>query len=294
MKSLHAILLIVFLMFTVSGCTTDTPTDLPIETPVQATVAPAATQVALALQVNGEGITQVEYDAELNRLQMALTETGTEMTAEDQKERITNNFIDELLLAQAAAAAGYTVSDVELQQRIDTLISDIGGQEKLTEWMTTFGYTDESFRSALRRSILSAWQRDQIIGNVPQTADQVHARQLLYQDEANAVAALNQIKAGTDFATIAKAQDPTLGGDLGWFPVGTLTQPEVEAAAFALEPGQTSEVIQSGIGYHILNVIERDAEHPLSVEARRSLQELALNEWLNISRETAVIEINVQ
>lgn len=294
MKKLNFILIIIFLMLVASGCNKATPTSISTQAPVQNTVEPSATSAPLALQVNGEGILQSEYDAQIARLQMALSETGTEMTPEQQKERITSNLIDELLLSQAATAAGFSVSDAELQQRINTLISDIGGQDKFNEWLSTYNYTEESFRNELRRSILVAWQRDQIIESVPQIADQVHAYQLLYQDMDNAVAALNQIKAGTEFATLAEAQDPTLGGDLGWFPQGTLTQPEVEAAAFALNPGEISEVIQSSIGYHIIKVDERDAEHPLSTEARRKLQELKLDEWLQTSRDASTIEIIVQ
>ncbi|MBP9040624.1 MAG: peptidylprolyl isomerase [Anaerolineaceae bacterium] len=293
MKKLNFIFIILFLMFLGSGCSKATPTEIPTQVPVQNTIEPTATTAPLALQVNGEGILQSEYDAQIARLQMALSETGTEMTPEQQKERIISNLIDEVLLSQAATAAGFSISDAELSQRIDTLISGIGGQEKFNEWLSTYSYTEESFRNELRRSLLAAWQRDQIIESVPQTADQVHAYQLLYQDIDNAVAALNQIKAGTDFSTLAKAQDPTLGGDLGWFPQGTLTQPEVEAVAFALEPGEISDVIQSGIGYHIIKVVERDAEHPLSTEARRKLQELKLDEWLKTSRDASTIEIFV-
>lgn len=294
MKKLNFYLILIILMLAASGCTKATPTSTPTNAPVQNTVEPSATSVPLALQVNGEGILQSEYDAQIARLQMALSETGTEMTPEQQKERITGNLIDELLLSQAATAAGFSVSDAELAQRISTLISDIGGQDKFNEWLSTYNYTEESFQNELRRSILVAWQRDQIIESVPQTADQVHAYQLLYQDMDNASAALNQIKAGTDFSTLAEAQDPTLGGDLGWFPQGTLTQPEVEAVAFTLEPGQISDVIESSIGYHIIKVAERDAEHPLSTEARRKLQELKLDEWLKTSREASTIEIFVQ
>lgn len=294
MKKLNIVLIIIFLMIAVSGCNQATPTSTPTQAPVQNTVEPSPTSVPMALQVNGEGILQSEYDAQIARLQMALSETGTEMTPEQQKERITSNLIDELLLSQAATAAGFSISDAALQQRINTLINDIGGQDKFNEWLSTYNYTEESFRNELRRSILVAWQRDQIIESVPQTADQVHAYQLLYQDMDNAQAALNQIKAGTKFSTLAEVQDPTLGGDLGWFPQGTLTQPEVEAAAFALQPGEISDVIQSSIGFHIILVAERDAEHPLSTEARRKLQELKLDEWLQTSRDASTIEIFVQ
>lgn len=291
MKKPSLLLFLVVIVFSVAGCSKPTPTIAPTEALIQVTDVPSPTSAPLALKVNGEGILLSEYDAELARLQLALAEIGEEMTPEQQKERITNNFISELLLSQAATQAGFTVSDENIQQRIDTLVEDIGGQDKFIEWQTKYGYTAESFREALKRSILVAWQRDQILDSVPFTADQVHARQLLFQDQDNANEALRQIRSGVDFATIVKAQDPTLGGDLGWFPQGTLTQPEVDAAVFALQPGETSEVIKSSIGYHIINLVERDAAHTLTIEARRTLQELKLDEWLKTSRESSSIEI---
>ena len=141
----------------------------------------------MALHVNGEGILITEFDAELMRLQSALTELSMEMTPEDQKTRIIDSFIDELLLAQAAAAAGHSVSDEDVQARLDQLVIDMGGMEKLLEWQSANYYTDESLRVALKRQMYAAWQRDNIAEAVPLTAEQIHARQLFYKNEANAV-----------------------------------------------------------------------------------------------------------
>lgn len=274
-----------------------TPT-LPVETqvPVEPTAAPAPTETSLpmALLVNGEGILLDEYDAELMRLQSALTELGMEMTPEEQKTRIIDNFVDELLLAQAAAAAGYSVSDEDVQARIDQLVTDMGGTDKLVEWQTANFYTDETLRVALKRQIYAAWQRDTLAEAVPLTAEQIHARQLFYKNEANAVIALKQLEDGVEFSTLADQQDPTLGGDLGWFPRGMLTQPEVEEAVFALQPGETTGIIASSLGYHIVNVIERKADHPLSTEARLMMQKAALEEWLANAKQGSTIEVFVQ
>jgi peptidyl-prolyl cis-trans isomerase C len=254
---------------------------------------PTPTQEPMALKVNGEGITVTEYQAELGRLQQAMTEQGVSYTPEEQRDRVINDLTDQLLLAQAAAQAGYVVDDATLQARIDALASGMGGLDKLQAWQTTFGYTDTSFRIALKRSIAAAWQRDQIVNALPTTADQVHARQILVQEEANANLYYQQIQNGTEFAELAYILDPATGGDLGWFPMGYLTQPEVEEAAFALQPGQYSEVIKSALGYHILYVIERDPAHTLSVNARSVLQQKALDEWLTASRAAATIEVLV-
>lgn len=258
---------------------------------VEPTVTP--TSLPMALKVNGEGILLSEYESELSRLRAALTELGQEMTPEEQKERVLGNFTDELLLAQAAGKSGFTVTDEEVQARIDRLATDMGGAEKLAEWQSINGYTDETFRVALKRAIAVAWQRDTIVNNVPETAEQIHARQLFFKNEANAIAALAQLKKGIDFSTLARQQDDVLGGDLGWFPRGVLTQPEVEEVVFAMQPGETSEIIASNLGYHILNVIEREPDHPLSTEARLILQEKALATWIENARAASTIEILV-
>lgn len=282
----------IVVLFLFSGCNTATPTVVITEVPTTPTVeaSPTPTQIPMALLVNGEGITFTEYDSELTRLQMALEETGKQMTADEQKTTILTNLTDELLLAQTAQQAGFSVSDDDLQARIDKLVNEIGGVDKLTEWQTQYNYTDESFRAYLNRSILVAWQRDQITDAVPATADQVHARQLIFQDEADANEAYTALMGGVAFSKLAETQDPVLGGDLGWFPKGTLTQPVVEDAVFALQPGGFTAVIKSDIGYHIVELIERESDHPLSVEARRMLQEQALKQWLVDRRATSTIE----
>lgn len=291
----RTILIILLLTGLLAGCTRPTPTAVVPATPepTQTQAAPTPTSAPLALKVNDEGILLSDYQAELARLQQALTELGQEMTPEEQKDRVIINFVDEALLAQAAVQAGFSVSDEQVQERIDKLITDLGGAEKLAVWQTTYGYTPESFFAALKRSILASWQRDQIINSVPEAMEQYHARQLFYQDEANAVDALTKLQDGVEFDKLAELQDPTLKGDLGWFPRGILYQPEVEEAVFKLNAGETSGVVKSQIGYHILNVIEIDPEHPLSIEARRILQEAKLNEWLAASRAVSTVEILV-
>jgi peptidyl-prolyl cis-trans isomerase C len=59
-----------------------------------------------------------------------------------------------------------------------------------------------------------------------------------------------------------------------------LLEPELEEAAFSLEPGQYSAVIATEVGYHILFVVERDAQHLLSPDAYLVMQENALGDWL--------------
>jgi parvulin-like peptidyl-prolyl isomerase len=254
---------------------------------------PTPTEAPMALRVNGEGITIVEYQHELELLQSAQKEAGQTADALAQKTRILDNFIGQLLLAQAATANGHSVTDADLLQRITSLASQLGGQDKLDQWKAKYGYDDTALNRTLRRAMAAAWMRDQVAAQAGTTADQVHARQIRVNAEAEARSVQAQLQAGTDFATLAAEYDPLTRGDLGWFPRGYLYQPAVEDAAFALQPGQVSAMIKTAIGYHFVLVIERDAHHPLSPEALLFVQHQALDKWLKQKRSEAKIDILV-
>ncbi|MBA3072708.1 MAG: hypothetical protein FP831_03865 [Anaerolineae bacterium] len=284
---------ILMMLIMLTACNTATPTAAPTELPT-ATLEPTPIPLPMAVVVNGEGVLLSDYQAELARLQQAQTELGQVTTPEEQRDRIINNYVDLLLLAQAAGQNGFSLDDATLQARLDKLAVDAGGAEQLSAWQAANGYTADTFKTALRLEITAVWQRDQIINIVPTTAEQIHALQILVQDEANALDALQKLKDGTNFAELALLYDRTSGGDIGWFAAGTLTQPEVDAAVFALQIGQFTEVIKSALGYHILYVVDREPEHPLSVDGRRILQEAALAKWLEAARAASSIEVLVQ
>lgn len=263
----------------------------PAATP---TLAPTPTQTPepLALRVDGEGVSLAEYQAELGQLQEALKTLNKTLTAAQQRQQVLDNLTETLLLAQGALKDGYKPDDAALQAEIDRLGQQLGSPKAVQDWSTARGYTQAAFRAALARQLAAAWERDKIAAAVPETAEQIHARQILTTDEAVANRALEFIKIpGTDFAAYAFRYDAQTGGDLGWFPRGYLTQPEVEAAAFQLQPGQISAVIKSAIGYHIIQVIARDPARPLTPDARRVLQHTALQNWLKAHRDAAKIEI---
>jgi parvulin-like peptidyl-prolyl isomerase len=81
------------------------------------------------------------------------------------------------------------------------------------------------------------------------------------QTRAKAEEVLAKLRAGADFAALAKehSADPSnkdRGGDLGWFGRGMMVKP-FEDAAFALKPGELSGIVETQFGYHIIKLEER-------------------------------------
>jgi parvulin-like peptidyl-prolyl isomerase len=181
------------------------------------------------------------------------------------------------------------VDDATLQAHIDNLVTKIGGMQALNTWEGQNGYTEETLRIALRRQIAAAWMRDQIISVVPYTAEQVHVQQILFYTSEKAQAVWNELNSGGDFATLAAEYDPVTKGELGWFPRNYLPDVQVDEAAFALQPGQYSNVIQTLAGYSILMVAAREPDHILSPDALLTLQTLAVENWLKDKRKNSTI-----
>lgn len=249
----------------------------PIDPTNPAPTEPATpTSVPLAAVVNGDEITLAEYQLELMLYEQA---KGEELTPEDEAQ-VLNDLVYQTLLAQSAAEQGFNVGDDLLDERIQILVDQLGSQEALSSWISEHQYNDQSFRRALARSIAAAWMRDQIIEGVPATAEQVHAVQILLYDSDEAADVLTQLQAGNDFGNLAKTYDPITGGDLGWFPRGYLPDATLEEAAFMLEPGNFTPVIETLAGFHILMVLEKDPQHILTPEAHRKMQIQALEDWL--------------
>lgn len=93
--------------------------------------------------------------------------------------------------------------------------------------------------------------------------EQVKARHILVATEDEAKSILADLKAGADFAKLAKEKstDPgsaSAGGDLGFIKKGEMV-PEFETAAFALAKGELSDIVKSEHGYHIIQVVEKKA-----------------------------------
>ncbi|MBI5562690.1 MAG: SurA N-terminal domain-containing protein [Deltaproteobacteria bacterium] len=114
----------------------------------------------------------------------------------------------------------------------------------------------------------------------PKTKDPKAAKEAA---KAKAEEILKKIKAGADFAALAKKNSgdtasAVKGGDLGWFPRGMMVKP-FEEAAFSLRKGEVSGVVESDFGFHVIKVYDRkEAETAPLAEVAVQIKSLVTKE----------------
>ena len=295
---------IILIGFLLTACTVpvSAPTTSPETTPVPPSAEPTApldptplpptpASEPLAALVNGETLTLADYERQMVRYEASMTATGKDpdtptgqKALAEARDWVLDRMIEQRLIVQAAHAQGIDVTDAEVDAAIQSLVADIG-QETLDERLANEGLTLEEARVQLKDEIIASRMMEQVVAAVPEHTEQVNARHIVVETEGEARQLLTQIKAGADFAALARtySQDTSTrdrGGDLGYFPRGILTSPEVEDAAFSLQPGQVSDVIKSNLGYHIIQVVDRVPDMEVSPENLRQLKDKAAREWI--------------
>lgn len=202
----------------------------------------------------------------------------TEMTKqmpEGQEASMLDSLMTLKLIELEAASAGVDVKDADLQAELDKIKKNFGSDEEFEaalqqNQMTLEALSDQIKTQMKLRQIfekqnpvseddLKAYY-DKNKDKFATTPKQVTASHILLATKEEAEAVLAELKAGKDFATLAKAksQDPgskDKGGELGSFGRGEMNA-GFEEAAFSLAKGQMSEVVEAESGFHIIKVTD--------------------------------------
>lgn len=284
--------------------TATTPGDVSAATPLPPAVAATNTPVPptptptepLAAIVNGEQLFLSEFEAELARYETQLGDAAGDPAT--YREQVLNALIERRLIRQAATAAGVTVTPEMVDQRLAELrAADEGAFQT---FLQTNGWTEEEFRETLTAELLTGEMIARVTVDVPTTMEHVRASYIQMDDATLAQSVLERARAGDDFAFLAEQNSVDRltgvnGGDLGFFKIGSLLVPEVEAAAFALQPGEISDLIavtgaDGATTYYIIKVTERDPNRQLTTDDRYSLMQATFDAWLESLWANAAIE----
>lgn len=215
-----------------------------------------------AMKVNGERVLYSDYVEDLRAIHTLVAydkATGgnnAALTEEQMSDQVLWRLANNILVKQAAEkyAVRAEASDMELIKA--NLLKQFKDENEInTEIMKRYGWTFAQYQDKVVKNYILQQK----------IAEKIQTDQSGREEIRNkALAVLNEIKAGKDFAELAKiyGEDGTKenGGDLGWFGKGDMV-PEFENAVYALKPGEmTQDLVETQYGYHIIKLEEVKTE----------------------------------
>lgn len=243
-------------------------------------------------RVNGQEVKKSDFDLLVRNIELSRGPIPTERRDEVLRAAL-NQLVEYTLLQQEAKTRQVTVSDAEVNERIKQMQGQFPTEEAFKKALSARDMSIDRLRDDARVDmVITRMVEDEVATAQPPTdaeckdyydknpdkfklGEAVRASHILIladekADEATKKKARAQIeavnkrvKAGEDFAQLAKehSQDGSAaqGGDLDFFGRGRMVPP-FEQAAFALKPGEVSDIVTTQFGYHIIKVTERRTE----------------------------------
>lgn len=293
---------------------TATPGAGEVLTPTEPMSPTGGVEVALAAikpvegalaTVNGEEITWEDFEPELLQALHAVTlQYGVDWNQAENigllptfQDEILQTVIDRTVLRQSAAEEGIEAGQEAIDERVEEQKTAVLGSGMFGSWeefLEQYGLSEAYFARLMADSVLI----DEVANaHAPECeVEQVHARHILVPDEETGQEVLDRLEAGEEWGALASelSQDTSNKddeGDLGWFPRGVMVS-EFEEAAFSMEPGTTSDLVQTDFGYHIIQVLEREVRET-DEQTYESLKSRAFQTWFEEQKAAAETTIDV-
>ena len=252
--------------------------------------------------VNGSVITQEDFDREMSRVQQRLLNMGKPLIDSqipEIKKEVLENLINRELLYQESQRKGIKVDETAINEQVMTLKKRFPSEAEFKSALMKANLSEAAIKAQIKRGLAIQQFIDAHIAQKATVSDQeiktfyesrpglfkqpeqVRASHILIKvepqaDESQKATARKRIEEiqqrlqkGEDFAALAQefSQCPSSakGGDLGYFRRGQMVKP-FEEAAFALKPGEVSDVVETKFGYHLIKVIEKKPETTIAFE----------------------------
>ena len=274
-------------------------------------------------RVDGKDITRADVEQETNNLMLQF---GGKMSPDQvsrmlpmlQRQAL-ENLIGRHLLQQTAVQEGIEVAPEALEERIAKIVEQFPSEEMLKDKLAAAGVSEESFRQQVTEALRIEGLLEKHTPGAEVTEEEVEA---YYDANPDNFQEPEQVKAShilitvgpedteeqkeekrqqladikediedddAEFAEMAKEHSAcpsaSNGGDLGTFGRGQMVK-EFEEVAFALEPGDVSDVVETQFGYHLIKVEEHREARTVPLD---EVQEKIENFLKNQSREKEII-----
>ena len=256
-------------------------------------------------RVNGEDVTQEQFDRYYEQVVTQMGGDLDEETATEYKRQLLDLLIESMLVTQEAEKQGADLSEEAVSAGISELMGGETDMAVIEEQVIAAGLTMEDLRDSVRDQLARDYLAEVASAETSVTAmPETYAllSHILVNDEALANDLHAQIVAGGDFAALASANSSDTasaidGGSLGWSPFSAYV-PQFADAAETLGVGEVSAPVQSDYGWHIILKVDEYAEGETIADAPDALKalmtgsaaDLALQEYIDKLREEAEIE----
>ena len=297
--------------------------------------APADLGTVKSVTVNGQVIDEAAIDKELKQfavqLKMRIPAQQFDMIMPKMRGKSVESLISRILLLEEADKAGITVKPEDVQAKYEEVRGTFPSVEKFDDYMKELGMTEAVLMDALTvqikaETILNQKIGDQIkvseqdiqdyykqnsasfsktdrlqVGEIMIKVDPAASKEERAEKRAKAEQVLKELEAGADFADLAYKYSDSgskeRGGVLGVIEPGR-TEPAFEQAAYSLQEGQHSGVVETMRGFHIIKAMERleSIDIPLA-EVQEGIKRLletfkqqqVMQEYINTLKEKATI-----
>ncbi len=243
--------------------------------------------------VNGKPISKSQYEHRLSFFKKRAAHKGQQLNDADLmtvKNRILENLIDAEVLYQQSQKEGVKVDDQVINDQIEKIKKRFSDETAYKKSIERMHVSEKEFRTEIQRALainqlLDTNVRQKITVNEKESKKYYNNNQILFKqpeqvkaiqiwikltpnaEESKKIKARKKIETiqkkirqGEDFGLLAKAysEGPTAQrkGELGYFKRGQMPKP-IEDAAFALNIGEVSGIIETRFGYHLIKVTDK-------------------------------------
>jgi foldase protein PrsA len=281
-----------------------------------------------AAVVDGNRITVATIEDSLDRFvgskefENAAAGQDPEAFKREYQQTVLSTLIRREVLTAEAERAGVEVSDQEVNDRLDQVIEDVGGQKQFETELSNRNLTQDEVEGFIRDSLLEEALRAEVTqASEPTDQDvqsfyeenidrfsEIHTAHILVEDNKRAVDISQQLKEAPAgevdklFGDLARefsidTASAKRGGDLGFVPSGQFV-PEYTQGVATLEVGEISNPIRSQFGFHVVRLLGRrtaplaDVRDQLVTELGTQGQEQAWQDFLTKAYEDADVTVN--
>jgi peptidyl-prolyl cis-trans isomerase C len=264
--------------------------------------APEKKAEEVAVHVNGQPITAATVQAEIKEVTDRLQDQGrtpTDAELASLRELVLEKLIKLELLQQESKKAGIVVSAAEIDTAVSGIKKGFPDDKAFAKALGETGTTEAELRKQIGKTLTIQKFIDTKFKSKAQVTEQeakdfysknqdkfaqpelAHARHILIaakasepkadrdRKRAKLVQIQKQLKGGADFGELAKQSSDCpskeRGGDLGFFPRGQMVKPFADAV-FKMKPGETSEIVETEFGYHLIRLEEKKPAKTVSFE----------------------------